>query len=119
MVRNPIQIQQKCLGRILKSKFQFEEEVPESPWGAKEETSLMSQLERNQRALAISGKSGQNDRTAYQETPPASNLETTQLVGSRDRVFAILSPVARRVAVQEVGLVENYNVLKGLKTRHQ
>ena len=50
----------------------------------------------------FSGKDVQYGRTAYQESAPASNLE----VGSRDRVFAILSPLARRVAVQEVDFVE-------------
>ena len=57
--------------------------------------------------MAIDPISGQKGRMAYQETAlGASN----QLLGTRDRVFAILSPVARSVAVQEVDFVENDNV---------
>ena len=80
------------------SKFQFEEAIPESTWGANE---VKDQQKRNHGALVMepfSGKDVQYGRTAYQESAPTSNLE----VGSRDRVFAILSPLARRVAVQEV-----------------
>ena len=70
----------------------------------------MGQLNRGLAIEPFPGKDGQKGRTAYQETAPASNLEQTQLLVSRDRVFAILSPVARRVAVQEVDFVENFNV---------
>ena len=78
------------------SKFQFEEQDPET-----------SQLKRNHGALAIDPISGQKERTAYQETAPGAS---NQLLGTRDRVFAILSPVARSVAVQEVDFIKNFNV---------
>ena len=70
----------------------------------------MGQLNRGLAIEPFPGKDGQKGRTAYQETAPASNLEQAQLLGSRDRVFAILSPVARRVAVQEVDFVKKFNV---------
>jgi len=74
--------------RQQRNAIQFEEEIPENPWVAKEETGLSS------------GKVRQYTRTAYQETAP-SNLEQAGFLGSRERVFAILSPVARGVAMQE------------------
>ena len=70
----------------------------------------MGQLKRGPAIEPFPEKDGQKGRTAYQETAPASNLEQAQLLGSRDRVFSILSPVARSVAVQEVDFVENFYI---------
>ena len=52
-------------------------------------------------AEPFSVKNQEYARTAYQETAP-SLLDQAGLLDSRDRVFAILSPVARGVAMQEV-----------------
>jgi len=83
-----------------RNAIQFEGEVPENPWEGKE-----GPLEPNQGARLIakpfSVKNQEYARTAYQETAP-SLLDQAGLLDSRDRVFAILSPVARGVAMQEV-----------------
>ena len=76
--------------------LQFEEEAPEYPRKAYQETSHtnVENFQDYQNYPETSQK--------YQEIPRSNGKNYAGALLPRDRVFAILSPVARSVAAQEV-----------------